>query len=86
MAEWDIPQQLAPQYMQLTGRDWPLKAKQTFDIAMWLTRAERDNLFGLPARKRSFAVVDAREAPARGSADGLPLDAEAGAIAEASNL
>ena len=66
--------------MALTGYEWPLNAKHTFGIAIWLTRAERANLPGAPARKRPFAVV-AGEAPAPAGADTGPLNAEAGAAA-----
>ena len=85
--EWKthiIPQQLTPAHMTLTGYEWPLNAKHTFGIAMWLTRAERANLPGSLARKRPAADV-AREPFAPAGADTGPFDAEAGAAAGASS-
>ena len=58
--EWKmqiIPQQLTPTYRALTGCEWPLNAKHTFGIAMWLTRDERANLPGSSARKRPLAPI-----------------------------
>ena len=43
--EWEteiIPQELTPEY----GREWPLGAKSTFKIAMWLITTERYRLPG----------------------------------------
>ena len=71
--------------MALTGYEWPLNAKHTFGIAMWLTRAERANLPGAPARKRSAAVV-AREASVPSGADAGPRDGEAAASAGSTSI
>ena len=73
------------EYMALTGRDWPLIAKHTFAIAMWLTRAERANLPGSPSRNRPSTAVVAHEAFALAAADGSLLDAKAGANAGDTN-
>ena len=43
--EWEteiIPQELTPEY----GSEWPLSAKRTFRIAMWITKADRYKLPG----------------------------------------
>ena len=70
-----MPQSLEPDYKILTGRDWPLNAKQTFQVAMALTRAERENLLGSPARSRPSAAGVAHEAAAAAPApDGSLFD------------
>ena len=61
-AHFIIPRELAPAYVALTGREWPLSAECTFRLAMLLTKTERDQLPG--GRKRGSTFVFSLEPPA----------------------